>query len=70
MRHAFHPQARSEYLAAISFYEGARPGLGAAFTVEVESVVKLICQAPERWRKFEQEVRRCLTRRRFPSAVL
>lgn len=49
--------------------EAARPGLGAAFTREVESVIELVCEAPERWRLFEQDVRRCLTRR-FPYAVL
>ena len=70
MKYQFHPEARLEYLAAVAFYEAARPGVGAAFTVEVEAVISLICQAPNRWRKFEQDVRRCLTKRRFPYAIL
>ena len=53
----------------MAFYSAVRPGLGAEFTREIESVIKQICGAPERWRLFEQDVRRCLTRR-FRFAVL
>ena len=52
-----------------ALYAAARLGLGAEFTREVESVIERICDAPERWKLFEQDVRRCLTRR-FPFAVL
>jgi plasmid stabilization system protein ParE len=69
MRFAFHPEARLEYRDSAAFYAAARPGLGAEFTREVESVIGQICDAPERWRLFEQDARRCLTRR-FPFAVL
>lgn len=69
MRFAFHPEARLEYRDAAIFYAAARPGLGAEFTREVEAVIEKICEAPQRWRLFEQDVRRCLTRR-FPFAVL
>ena len=69
MRFGFHPEARLEYRDAAVFYEAARPGMGAAFTREIESVISLVCEAPDRWRLFEQDVRRCLTRR-FPYAVL
>ena len=69
MRYAFHPEARLEYRDSAAFYAVARPGLGAEFTREVEAVIEQICDAPQRWRLFEQDVRRCLTRR-FPFAVL
>lgn len=69
MRYAFHPEACNEYRDSAAFYAAARPGLGAEFTREIESVIEQICAAPERWRLFEQDVRRCLTRR-FPFAVL
>jgi plasmid stabilization system protein ParE len=69
VKYAFHPEARLEYRDGAAFYEAARPGLGAAFTLEVEAVIEQICAAPDRWRFFEQDVRRCLTRR-FPYAVL
>jgi hypothetical protein len=61
MRCAFHPEARLEYLEATAFYEARRPGLGAAFTREVEATVERILEAPGRWRAIEQDVRRCLT---------
>jgi hypothetical protein len=32
MTYGFHPEARLEYLEAITFYESRRAGLGAAFT--------------------------------------
>ena len=69
MRYAFHPEARLEYLDAAAYYAAARPGLGAEFSREIESVIAQICEAPTRWGFFEQDVRRCLARR-FPFAVL
>lgn len=69
MRCAFHPEARLEYRNSAEFYAASRPGLGAEFTREVESVIEQICDSPDRWRLFEQDVRRCLTKR-FPYAIL
>ncbi len=69
MRVAFHPEARREYLDSAAFHAAVRPGLGAEFTREIESVLKQICGDPERWRLFQKDVRRCLTKR-FPYAVL
>ena len=57
MRYAFHPEARLEYREAAAFYEARRPGLGAAFTREIESAVEQILAAPDRWRYVEQDVR-------------
>ena len=61
MRYAFHPEARLEYREAAAFHEARRPGLGAAFTREVEAAIERVLEAPERWRLIEQDVRRCLT---------
>jgi hypothetical protein len=47
MTYAFHPDARVEYREAASFYESERPGLGAAFTREVEATVERILAAPD-----------------------
>ena len=68
MRVAFHPLARAEYREAAAFYEQRRAGIGARFTLEVESVLSRISESPERWRLVEQDVRRCLARR-FPYGV-
>lgn len=45
----FHPEARIEYREAAIFYDSRRPGLGAAFTLEVESTIQRIMEAPGRW---------------------
>jgi hypothetical protein len=69
MKHAFHPDAFAEYLAAASAYEAGQPGLGARFIQSVESAIEGICQAPERWTILDQDVRRRLTRV-FPYTIL
>ena len=69
MKYGFHPGARLEYREAAAFYEGRRAGLGAAFTEEIEAVIRQIFEAPDRWRFIEQDVRRCLAKR-FPFGVL
>ncbi len=69
MRYDFHPEARLEYREAAAFYEARRRGLGATFTVEVETAIKTILETPDRWRLIEQNVRRRLTRL-FPYAIL
>jgi plasmid stabilization system protein ParE len=69
MRYAFHPEARLEYREAAAFYDARRPGLGAAFTREIEGVIEQILENPERWRFIEQDVRRCLAHI-FPYGVL
>ena len=48
MRWEFHPEAGIEFRESASFYEGSRPGLGVAFTNEIQVVLKLIVEAPER----------------------
>lgn len=69
MIHDFHPEARLEYRDAAIFYNGRRPGLGAAFTLEIEATIKRIKETPDRWPVIEQDVRKCLTRV-FPYSIL
>ena len=69
MKHAFHPDALEEYVAAVSAYEAGQPGLGARFIQSVESAIEGICQAPEHWTILELDVRQRLTRV-FPYAIL
>jgi toxin ParE1/3/4 len=69
MTYDFHPEARLEYREAAAFYESRRAGLGAAFSLEVETTIRKILEAPERWRSLEQDVRTCRTRT-FPYAIL
>lgn len=69
MRCEFHPDALAEYEAAARHYAGCQEGLELRFMASVEAVVQQIAAAPERWRIFEQDVRRCLTKV-FPYAIL
>ena len=69
MRWEFHPEARLEFRESAAFYEGCRPGQGAAFTNEIEGILRRILEAPDRWPFFEDDVRRCLARR-YPYGIL
>ncbi len=69
MKYGFHPEARLEYREAAVFYESRQPGLGAAFTREIEAAIDRILETPELFRFVEQDVRRCLAHS-FPHGVL
>ncbi len=69
MRFEFHPEALEEYDEAGHFYARQQPGLELRFIVCVEEAIELILEAPHRWRPFDEDVRRCLTRV-FPYGVL
>jgi plasmid stabilization system protein ParE len=69
MRCEFHPEALAEYEEAARYYAGCQDGLELRFISSVESAIRQIMDAPTRWRVFEEDVRRCLTKV-FPYAVL
>ena len=69
MRYEFHPQALDEYDKAAHYYAGKEPGLDLRFIVCVENAIEAILEDPLRWRRFDEDVRRCLTRV-FPYAIL
>lgn len=69
MRYEFHPEALEEYDEAGHYYARQQPGLDLRFIVCVEEAVGLIFEDPNRWRSFDEDVRRCLTRV-FPYAIL
>ena len=69
MRCEFHPDALAEYQEAARYYAGCQEGLELRFMASVETVVRQIAAAPDRWRILERDVRRCLTKV-FPYAIL
>ena len=69
MRFEFHPEALAEYREAAQFYAGAQAGLEERFILCVEEAVRKIVEAPNRWRIYHGDVRRCLTRV-FPYGIL
>lgn len=69
MRFEFHPDALTEYTQAASYYAKQQDGLQHRFIEHVEQTIQKIQNDPERYRFFEEDVRRCLTPV-FPYAVL
>jgi toxin ParE1/3/4 len=65
----FHPEALSEYDEATERYRKARAGLELRFLEAVETAITRVCETPERWRKFDGEIRRYLVHV-FPYAIL
>jgi plasmid stabilization system protein ParE len=47
MRYRFLREALEEYEDAVSYYEGARSGLGETFANEVDRVIALMLEFPE-----------------------
>lgn len=69
MKYIYHPEALAEYADAALYYEERTVGLGADFTVEVESAIQSVLNTPDRWRCIEEDIRRFLVRR-FPYGIL
>ena len=69
MRFEFHPEALAEYQAASHYYARQQSDLDLRFVASVEDAIRSILKNPLRWRRFNREVRRCLTRT-LPHGVL
>jgi len=65
----FDPDARSEFLAAVEYYEKCQTGLGRRFRNEVEAAVNKIVETPFRYRVLHPPFRRCLLGS-FPYAII
>ncbi len=68
MRLIYHPDAESELIEAVRYYESRVATLGVQFLDEADREVAIILEAPDRWRVIEQGVRGYLMPR-FPYAV-
>ena len=69
MRYAFHPEAETEFVKAVEYYEEHEEGLGLDFTVEIYSTIERILAHPRAWPVIEGDIRRSLVRR-FPYGLL
>ncbi|MFZ2445296.1 MAG: type II toxin-antitoxin system RelE/ParE family toxin [Syntrophobacteraceae bacterium] len=69
MNFLFHPEAKEEFLSAIDYYEGCRPGLGYDFAAEVRSTIENILSFPKAWPVLEGEIRRSQIPR-FPYGII
>ena len=48
MSYFFHPAAQAEHLESIAYYESKRPGLGAMYLAEFETIMAFVCKNPHR----------------------
>ena len=62
MRIEFHPEALAEFEDTARYYADCQDGLELRFITRVEFALSQIQKTPDRWRIFEEDVRRCLTR--------
>ncbi len=69
MTFSFHPEAETEFLEAINYYENREFGLGYDFSIEVFATIQNIVIYPTAWPVIEEGARRCLVHR-FPYGVI
>jgi toxin ParE1/3/4 len=64
----FRKAARYEFDEGAAKYEGQRPGLGVAFTLEIDRCVGLAAEQPEIYALVHKDIRH-VTARHFPYSV-
>ncbi len=69
MSFLFHPEAETEFLAAIDWYEECSAGLGADFAAEIHAAIQRAVAMPLAWPNIDDDIRRVLANR-FPYGVL
>jgi toxin ParE1/3/4 len=70
MQFELHPEAREEFLAAISWYESQVPGLGARFVAEIERCLTLLLEAPQIGSPLGPKLRRFVINDGFPYSII
>jgi len=65
----FHPEAETEFLAAIDWYEEHSAGLGTDFAAEIHAAIQRAVTMPLAWPRIDGDIRRVLANR-FPYGVL
>ncbi|MHB1992838.1 type II toxin-antitoxin system RelE/ParE family toxin [Metallibacterium scheffleri] len=69
MRVAFLPEAESEHLKQVAYYEAQQTGLGARYLAEVNAALEYVCEAPLRFPIARPPALRRLDLRRFPFTI-
>ena len=61
MRLELHPEARLEFLDAVTHYESCHPGLGERFIQSLDSALVSIGENLNAWAEIKRDIRRKLT---------
>ena len=69
MTYTFHPEAETEFVEAVEYYESCQSGLGEDFSFQILATIRNITAFPDAWPIVDNPVRRCLVNR-FPFGVL
>lgn len=70
MSYGFHPAAEAEHTDSVAFYESRGPGLGEAYSVEFENVMRRVCEGPYRFPIERVPDIRRIRMNRFPFTVV
>jgi toxin ParE1/3/4 len=65
----FDPEAQTEFLATVRYYEDCQQGLGHRFSLAVESAVQKISESPLMYRMLKAPFRRHLLPK-FPYSII
>lgn len=69
MNYSFLPEAETEYLEAIRFYEEQQAKLGLSLIHEFERIIALVIQRPQSWKLVHPSGIRRVGLSRFPYEV-
>jgi plasmid stabilization system protein ParE len=69
MNFQFHPEAETEFLAAIEWYAAQSTCLGADFAAEIHAAIRRAVAMPLAWASVAKDIHRVLAHR-FPYGVL
>lgn len=69
MKFTFHPDAVSELIHSVEYYQERVENLGIEFLDEVINTIFRILEFPDAFTQFSQNSRRCLLNR-FPFAII
>lgn len=70
MKYEFHSAAEAEFLEIVRYYESSVPGLGYAFTTQIESKLQWVCEQPGAGARVGALGLRVIRLRRFPFSVI
>jgi len=65
----FDPDARTEFLYAVRYYEECQEGLGRSFHIAIETAVKHVLDTPFLYRTFKAPFRRYILLK-FPYSII
>ena len=69
MIYKFLPEAESDLISAITYYENCETSLGIDFTFEVSKTIERIMKYPTAWTELSSNCRRCLVGK-FPYGII